>query len=208
MKEKLHSKRVRLVRQDKINEDLQAELETAQRNQEIESHIHRVALKGKDQLISSLKEKLNRVATKNETLNANLEDCKERIFKMQPFEAKSDAEIAALYTSLVETVTTFVADLFDRLEDADTIANGTATTTAVAAYMQGQSNGYADRMMALMGPNPSADEIMLASVIARSLYIDVLSSNGLCCGVDQGSKDFMYGIMIGLSQLEPTKGEP
>lgn len=204
---KLDRRDGRIIRRDDTILRLEQDSNLHQHNDKVNQMNHRAALEEKNQIISALKGKFDAATAENGVLLANLDDCKERIFRLQPFEAKSDTDIASLYEGLCETVTALVAELFDRGDDVGAIANGTAAVTAKFVLEHGQSSGYGDKMAAILKVKPLADEVMLSSVIVRYLSREILSGGGLCLGLDRDTEEFVYGIMNGLCQLEPSKGE-
>lgn len=207
LKEELNDERRRVYRRDKTIERLNGEIILFRHNTRVENCSQDAVIEEKEEIVSQLKKKLKTATEENASLKASLEDCKERIFKLQPFEAKSDSEIASLYVSLCETVISWVANLFDEFGHTGEIANGAATVAAITALTQGRPSVYGDRLKALLGPNPSSDEVMLSSLIIHFLHGQVLPSSSLCLGLNQGAKDFVHRIMSGLSQLETPKGK-
>lgn len=207
MEDKLKSSKATIGQQNGDIMHLREQIHLTSHNQNVEIQNQRVALEEKEQSISSLQEKVNRATAENRTLKVDLEDCKERIFVMQPFEGKSDTEIAALYESLCEIVTSLVTKVFDRMDDIGVTARGKAAVAARSVLQSGRPSEYGDKLSALTEANPSADEVMLSSVILRFLVREILFGSGFCFGVDQDSQGFVNRIMDTLSQLEPAKGK-
>ncbi len=133
-----------------------------------------------------------------------LDDCKERIFKMQPLEHMTDTDIAEQYRSLCESV----ADWTDtRFGDFDhpfsrlhTCMGREVPAKLIHDYLiQGKK-------MELAQKYPSAGCTMITFLICRHLYQTILRETLCYPSLDPQCEEFVSFIANAMRQNEPRRG--
>lgn len=207
MQEKLNLQMQTIQQQDQDIDFLQTNIDMLEHNHNIELLDSNSGLEHNAQLVSSLKEQLNNATAKNRSLEDSLEECKERIFKLQPFEAKSDTDIASIYETLCDNISAWVADMFDAFGETGEMSNGMAALVADSELRKTEPSALGNGMVLLVKAHPVTDEVVLSSLIIRLLYRKVFGTKDLCFGLDTSTQNFLLRIMKEFSHLEPSKGK-
>ncbi|KIW19846.1 hypothetical protein PV08_00421 [Exophiala spinifera] len=135
-------------------------------------------------------------------LNRSLEDCKERIFAIQPAQGMSDNQILDLYESMYEDIEEW-ADLY--CGDV----NNTIVSMAMA-QMDDQENTWVWKLFSYeelecTNDNMSIDKSMLASFVFRILHDKVLKESCPMVRLDAASKSTLKSLSDSIARLQPAK---
>jgi hypothetical protein len=162
--------------------------------------IHRL-----QQQVASLTEQLQMTTEEKDRAINNLEDCKERIFKMQPLQAMTDDQISNAYRSLCESIDTWVATGF-----AD-VTGGLNTMMAImcskdAAY---DMTRYIQPVQVELAQQfPLVDNVLLGKLFFAQVYHKLLNPRRMSPGISKSLESDLHALVDGLKRVQPAKGEP
>jgi hypothetical protein len=141
----------------------------------------------------------------NERVKQTVEDCKARIFKMQPFQAITDDQISKAYCSLCESIENWVATTFGEVDNALI----TMIATMESQYPNYDVKDHVD-MTALKTAQgyPLTDNIVLTSVFLEPIYRKLLDPRLVFPGLSKTEEDLLRAVLEGLKQMQPAKGKP
>lgn len=169
---------------------------------------HEVSLRS---LLNDLDSKLKRAQADlenqlrvNHNLENSLEDCKERIFRSQPFQGPTDKQLVDMYENLCDSIDKWVhrsvADDEDTIERFSKMQFDPTLHTTFGQYLTWHEIMAVSRM-------PQVGNIMIVSVIMRVVNMRVLRTGFLRLGLDPITNDALDGAVAALSKLDPAKGK-
>lgn len=137
-------------------------------------------------------------------LNRCLDDCKERIFKMQPLEHMTDSEIANQYRTLCESISDWTdgqfGDYDNPLSLLDVCPGKETPGKLVHEYL------IRDHLLEVAKKYPSAACAMITYLIHRHVYQSVLREDLCFPGLDGKCEDFVSFIANAMRNNEPRRG--
>ena len=138
------------------------------------------------------------------SLKADLEKCKERIFNMQPLQGMPETQLAELYKDLCQSIEVWVESCFGDVNDAMLkIANAHSLEDVlfpVDVYL-------APNEIDLTMDNPANDMIILASFVFRILYAYFFDVEWVDPAISYESNQLLSQILRAMSNLQPRKGK-
>jgi hypothetical protein len=141
----------------------------------------------------------------NKHLERCLEDCKHRIFEMQPIEHMTDAQIAEQYVALCEAISDWTDQQFGEVD------NPLEATEEVA--QQGTARRLIEKCLVRTGgldiarTHPSSGCIILTSFIHMFLHRAILHEKIFWPGLSPAWQDFAFFMEGGMRTLQPTRGD-
>lgn len=137
-------------------------------------------------------------------LEKNLEDCKERIFRSQPYQGLTDSELLKMYKNLSDSIEQWVhRSVSDdekgilRLCDVPTWSEG-----PIALWEAFRMDEVDE-----IHRNPAIGIVMMSSLIMRFIWSGILCDDFSRLGLDQSTNVVLGGIVAALPKLEPAKGK-
>ena len=134
----------------------------------------------------------------------SLEECKERIFRIQPLEHTTDAKLAGQYRSLCDAIEDWADSHFGEF---DNLLAGTETIVWSENCLKIlKACLYAGGGMRIVLDYPHAGGVMLRFFILRYLHEFLLHEDRVCAGLPVQYQKFIRGIENGMNDLEPRRG--
>jgi hypothetical protein len=147
--------------------------------------------------------RLEKLKTENATLRAALEDCKNRIFNMQPIDKVTDADITRKHEELREAIGNWVDSELER-----------ATGFLKAASLELLGPGFAYFHRAFLGGDigvvegfPDAKGLLTEMVIKEFLMDNILKSSVHFLGLDDTIENFLSGVRNNMQNQAATSGK-
>jgi hypothetical protein len=140
----------------------------------------------------------------NRQLEKCLEDCKERIFRSQPFQGPTDMQLVNMYEGLCDSVDKWVhrsvADGDNTIVQLGDVQNHATCLVALERYF--------DPVESLAIPQiPAIRNVMVGSVIMRIIHGGILHDRFSRLGLDTITNNVLDGVVSALGELEPAKGK-
>ncbi|KAF7511581.1 hypothetical protein GJ744_004169 [Endocarpon pusillum] len=133
-----------------------------------------------------------------------LDDCKERIFKMQPLEHLTDSEIAEQYRTLCDSISDWTDSQFGDYDNPlgmlDACFATETPTKLIHAYL------IRDGLMEVVKKCPTAAFPIITYLIHRHVYQSVLRENLCFPGLDPQCEDFVFFMANAMKNNEPRRG--
>ncbi|KAK5056032.1 hypothetical protein LTR84_012583 [Exophiala bonariae] len=158
-----------------------------------------VALKDQLELVKS---HLQEHKLLNHNLEKNLEDCKERIFRSQPFQGQTDTELLNTYTNLCDSIDKWV---YKSVADGE---NNVLRLGDVQSRSDGPialGDAFSLEEIAAIRQFPTLGNVMVSAFIMRALGAGFLHNEFSRFGLDAVTNDVLGGIAAGVQKLEPAK---
>ena len=137
-------------------------------------------------------------------LKDNLEESKEQIFRMQPVQCSTDAQIAQKYQNLCDSIETWVATTFgDRDDCLTTLWNGREAgigSRLITTHLK-------QREVELAANCAIIDNNMLANLILRYIGDSILAPHQIYPGASDDTQATLNDILEGLRKLDPPRGK-
>ena len=139
-----------------------------------------------------------------ETLGEDLEECKEQIFRMQPIDVATDADIGTQYKTFCRTVETWAERQFGRAEGVlENIQQLLAPQWYMSAFLREYlGNGE----LAIIEDNPTAQVALARYLVHRHLFERILGQSDFHECLDVGSNELLDLILSGIRELTPKRG--
>lgn len=138
------------------------------------------------------------------SLSKDLEDCKERIFSMQPVQGMTDAQLVELFNNLCRNIEDWVETSFGDVEDAIMTMAKTPDVEGGQHWVHVVLN---QRELWTVNHDPSTDKVMLASFIFRMLYKHFLRDQRLIPGLPESCHTLLSHLIKAAGNLQPTNGK-
>ena len=188
------------ARQDLLNDLGRAQREKEQLAKEVNT-LKVTAQQEKTRLFAEL-----RVAeTETAQLRKDLEDCKERIFRLQPQTQMSDAQIGRQYHDLCETIADWVDSDFADFEGYLQTLSWCSLPMDIAKFLSNVA--FADGEWAVVKNHPSAELSITRYIIHAFLHEFVLAAGRWFVGIDETAETLLSSIEDGMRKLLPKRGE-
>jgi hypothetical protein len=134
-----------------------------------------------------------------------LNDCKDRIFEMQPIEHMTDAQVAEQYVTLCEAVSDWTDQQFGELDDPleainDVMQRGTTRQVIKKCLV---STGDLD----IARTDPLSGCIVLTSFIYQFLHQSILQETIFFPGLSPAWENFVSFMEGGMRTLQPARGD-
>jgi hypothetical protein len=138
-------------------------------------------------------------------LHKCLDDCKDRIFKTQPMEHMTDAQVVEEYVTLCEAMSDWTDQQFGELDDPfetiDEVMQRGTNTEVIEEYLV--STGGLD----IARTHPLSGCIVLTSFLHLFLHQVILQEKIFFPGLILAWESFVSFMKGGMSTLQPTRGE-
>ena len=153
--------------------------------------------------IKGTESELNVSKQEAQKLHENLEQCKERIFGMQPVEQVTDAQLGKQYQSLCETIEDWVERQFGGL---DSLFENVLEIEWIEPY-KGMLIEYlvTDGELNVALQCPSASDAMLRLLMDRHLQNFVLHEGIVFFGLSDAYRRFLLDLKTEMRKLEPRR---
>ena len=186
----LHSAQTQLQTRD---------LDIARLNREL--HNHRVSANQLQIAKQNAHSSLDAAGEEIRLLKDNLDEFKEQIFRMQPVQCSTDAQIAHKYQNLCESIESWVATTFgDRDDCCVTLWNGRVDGIGPKLI----TTHLSQREVQLAADCAMIDNNMLANLIIRYIRTGILKP--LYPGGSDKTQAMLNSIVEGLRKLNPSRG--
>ena len=152
--------------------------------------------------LGEAKKELREVKAQLSCTTANLEDCKEKIFNLQPFDHKSDNQICAAYRSLCESIADWVNDNFSDVENIE----ATIAMVMTNALPDDLHKFFARTETAGSFISTVAETAIVQSIVFSHLYWQILDPSMCRPGVPSDLADFLNDLENGMRGLQPRRG--
>lgn len=140
----------------------------------------------------------------NHDLERNLDDCKERIFRSQPFQGPTDTQLANIYKNLCDSIDQWVyrsvADGDKTMQQLHDVQLHPSLSTAFMTY-------FSREEILALSRTPQVGNIMIGSYIMRIVCKDFLGGEFLRLGLDTSTDHVLEGALAALREVEPAKGK-
>ena len=140
----------------------------------------------------------------NIRLQKSMKYCKDRIFNTQPFQAMTDNQIAKLYRELCESIESWVATMFEDVEE-DLLqklltSRQAADQNLIEAYIFGRELMYLKHL-------PKVEHYVIACAVSRFLFKEMLHLRHVAPGMEKGLEDVLIEMTEEVGKLEPPRGK-
>ena len=158
------------------------------------------------QILRARTDQLEKVKGEKEDLTRNLERCKDRIFSMQPVQGMTDTQLRDKYTDLCNSIEDWVESHFDDMENfllnlaTHGIKQPRETANVVEAHIEDEDIG-------VIKGEPATELMMLQALIARHLYVTLLTPGRVYPGLGSDTDFWFSEILDGMRFLTPPKGK-
>ena len=162
-----------------------------------EKHIARLR-----QIMGNRTRQVERLQGENVELAKNLENCKDRIFNMQPVEGMADTQLRDNYTQVCNGVEYWVENHFSEVDSLIlriSVAEDTEPTNIAKVHLMPEDAEVVQQ-------NPDIELAMLQSLISRHLFSNLLAPQRIFPGLDENAEFWLSEIFEGMRLLKPAKG--
>jgi hypothetical protein len=181
------------------------ELRRAQReNKKLAEEITRQKISAeseKGQLIT----RLMGAETEAAQLRVDLEDCKERIFQLQPQNQVSDGQIGRQYRDLCEAIADWVDSEFAEFEGYLQTFSECWFPDDIDEFLN--NNVFASGEKTVIMNHPSAELCMTRYTIHACLHAAALAVGQWFLGIDYAAQRLLSRIEVGMRNLVPKRGK-
>ncbi|KAK4937982.1 hypothetical protein LTR10_021471 [Elasticomyces elasticus] len=182
-----------------ILENNNADLQRERQQYMHESNVEQSTIK---QQLRKRNQQLEEAQSENKLLKASLEECKDRIFSMQPTQGMSDTQLQASYTDLCKSIEYWIEEQFDEVKDVImrviTADNGRDGPHVVLGHI-------AQAHIEAIIQEPELDSALLVGLVSRYLHHQFLSSDRVFPGLPEATESCLREINTGINNLSPSK---
>ena len=146
---------------------------------------------------------LTKAYGKIHALEASLDDCKKRIFALQPFEGPADGELSTSFKGLLNSIEDWLDMNFGDVQSAIprlSVSLGERSSALCLGHF------FEDDELVAIQRSPNVSHSMLGSFILRSLAKYVFGDSILIPGLDWDRQCFLSDLTKAMNRLQPAKG--
>ncbi|KAI1618642.1 hypothetical protein EDD37DRAFT_677723 [Exophiala viscosa] len=164
-----------------------------------ESNVDRLAIK---QQLRMRTQQLDGSRSEIKLLKTSLEECKDRIFSMQPVQGMSDTQLQTSYTDLCNSIEYWVEEQFDEVEDVirKVITAGRPVSGPHVVW-----DHISKATFHVVKLNPELNNALLVALMSRYLYSQFLSADRVYPGLPDNTEAYLRDINIGINNISPAK---
>lgn len=141
--------------------------------------------------------------TKIDSLEKNLEECKSRVFRYQPFQGPTDEEVSRMYDGLCRDIEDLVHTGFSGDESAifrlEPVHDGARQLFQIHGM-------FDDQELAAIHSRAGVAQAMLPSLLLRGLFHAILEPEKVSCGLPAEVEKYFGEMMVATKRLQPAKG--
>jgi hypothetical protein len=146
---------------------------------------------------------LTKANDKIHSLEASLDDCKKRIFALQPFEGPADGELSTLFKGLLSSIEDWLDMNFGDVQNA--IPRLRVSVDERSSALSPRHCFEDDELVAIQR-FPNISHSMLGSFILRSLARYVFGDSILIPGLNGDRQCFLVDLTEAMHRLQPATG--
>ncbi|KAJ9499740.1 hypothetical protein LTR99_000371 [Exophiala xenobiotica] len=147
---------------------------------------------------------LTKACDKIHALEASLDDCKKRIFALQPFEGPADGELSTSFKGLLNSIEDWLDINFGDVQSAIPRLSASVSVRSSALRL---SHFFEDDELVAIQQFPNVSHSMLGSFILRSLASYVFGDSILIPGLDPDRQRLLSDLTKAMNRLQPAKDE-
>ena len=149
-------------------------------------------------------QQLGDARSENKLLKASLEECKDRIFSMQPAQGLSDIQLQNAYTDLCNSIEYWVEEQFDEVENVirSIVHAGTRGDDPHVVWDHITQPDYDAVKL-----EPELNNALLVALLSQHLYSQFLAPERVYPGLPDTTESCLRDIIHGITNLHPSKGK-
>jgi hypothetical protein len=146
---------------------------------------------------------LTKACDKIHALEASLDDCKKRIFALQPFEGPADGELSTSFKGLLNSIEDWLDINFGDVQSAIPRLSVSVNERSSALRL---GHFFKDDELVAIQRFPNVSHSMLGSFILRSLARYVFGDSILIPGLSPDCQCLLSNLIKAMNRLQPAKG--
>jgi hypothetical protein len=146
---------------------------------------------------------LTKACDKIHALEASLDDCKKRIFALQPFEGPADGELSTSFKGLLNSIEDWLDINFGDVRSAVPRLSASVNVRSSALRL---GHFFEDDELVAIQRFPNVSHSMLGSFILRSLAGYVFGDSILIPGLEPDRQRLLSDLTKAMNRLQPAKG--
>nr|KAK5442175.1 hypothetical protein LTR18_006028 [Exophiala xenobiotica] len=147
---------------------------------------------------------LTKACDKIHALEASLDDCKKRIFALQPFEGPADGELSTSFKGLLNSIEDWLDINFGDVQSAIPRLSASVSVRSSALRL---GHFFEDDELVAIQRFPNVSHSMLGSFILRSLASYVFGDSILIPGLYPDRQRLLSDLTKAMNRLQPAKDE-
>lgn len=152
--------------------------------------------------LETVRARLHDAHGKIASLQKNLEECKSRVFRYQPFQGPTDEEVSQMHEGLCRNIEDLVHTSFSGDESAifklESVQGGALQLFQIDDVFQEQEIGA-------MHSSGAIAQAMLPSLLWRGLFFTILQPKQVCCGLPAEVEKYLREMILATNRLWPAK---
>ncbi len=157
----------------------------------------------KDTSLQNTQADLTKAYDKVHALEVSLDDCKKRIFALQPFEGPADGELSTSFKGLLSSIEDWLDMNFGDVQSAIPRLSVSVDERSTALCLR---HFFEDNELVAIQRFPNVSHSMLGSFILRSLANFVFQDRILIPGLDPDRQRLLSDLTKAMNRLQPAKG--
>ncbi|KIV84784.1 hypothetical protein PV11_00542 [Exophiala sideris] len=195
---------VQIQQKDRVIARLENNILNLKNEFKLQAEQYKKAVSERTTLLQKRNTELDGAHSEIRLLKKDLEDCKERIFAMQPVQGMSDTQLLDAYNGLCRNIEEWVETCFDEVDNA------------LIRMADAQKRDKKDSLVWLFFPrielqaiaeNNSMDKPMLMSFIFRVLYDHILMMDIPVPGLPRDCEVILNSLTDCIGKVHPAKGK-
>jgi hypothetical protein len=163
---------------------------------------------GKSQTESTnLKRQLDKTMKEHEALNKKLEECKARLFKMQPVQLFTEDEICQQYTGLCGAIDDWAEESFGHVDDLDLRQVLTPLQNTGAVWDHIEHYVKKPGVLELLSRRDDSNFHVVQYLIVRIIYEQLWEKTMWLPGMQSRDQQLLEGIIESMRYLKPLRGK-
>ena len=157
----------------------------------------------KDTSLQNTQADLTKAYDKVHALEVSLDDCKKRIFALQPFEGPADGELSTSFKGLLSSIEDWLDMNFGDVQSAIPRLSVSVDERSTALCLR---HFFEDNELVAIRRFPNVSHSMLGSFFLRSLANFVFQDRILIPGLDPDRQRLLSDLTKAMNRLQPAKG--